>query len=263
MSSSAALEMSAGLALDRLFGLGLSRAEWARIGQASENQYIGVQSGLLDQFSSLFGEADSLILCDFRTVEVLRTVALPPGHVMVVANSRVKHDLVDSDYNVRRQSCERVVAALRAIHPQVTALRDVPGAMLAAARDRLDHQDWRRACHVVGEIERVEAGVKALDAGDVAAFGRLLYASHESSRRNFENSCPELDALVELSTAIPGCRGARLSGGGFGGITIHLVEAAAAEDFCGRLRAAYEINLGKPCDTIVCGLGPGAESETA
>jgi galactokinase len=259
MSSSAALEMSAGLALDRLFGLGLPREDWARIGQASENKYIGVQSGLLDQFSSLFGQQDSLILCDFRTVKVLRTVKLPPGFVFVVANSRVKHDLVDSDYNVRRQSCERAVAVLQEVHPEVKALRDVSSAMLAAARDRLDLQDCRRARHVVEEIERVEAGVKALDAGDVATFGKLLYASHASSRKNFENSCLELDALVELSTAIPGCCGARLSGGGFGGISIHLVEAALADDFCGRLRAAYEINLGKPCDTIVCGLGPGAE----
>jgi len=260
MSSSAALEMSFGLALDRLFGLNLSRPDWARIGQASENRYIGVQSGLLDQFSSLFGQRDSLILCDFRTVEVLRTVQVPPGYVFVVANSRVKHDLVDSDYNVRRQSCERAAAVLGRLHPQVKALRDVSSAMLAAARDQLDHQDFLRARHVVEENERVMAGVQALDAGDVAAFGKLLYASHESSRFNFENSCPELDGLVELSTSIPGCRGARLSGGGFGGITIHLVEEAAAESFCGRLRAAYEINFGKSCDTLVCGLGAGAES---
>ena len=219
---------------------------------------MGLKSGLLDQFSSLYGKKDNLILCDFRTVEVLKTVSMPAGWCMVVANTMVKHNLVESDYNQRRQSCENALAAIQKTHPEVKALRDVDSAMLDACKGDMDLTDWKRAKHVVGEDERVMEGVRLLEAGDVRGFGKLLFESHESSRIMFENSCKELDALVEIAKSIPGCAGARLSGGGFGGISIHLVEADKAADYCERLKIAYGIMTGKVVETLVCGIGDGA-----
>jgi galactokinase len=258
MSSSAALEVSAGLAFSVAFDIDLPKEEWAKIGQGVENNYMGLQSGLLDQFSSLFGQEDALIYCDFRTVEVLRTVDLPHGYVLVVVNSMIKHDLVDSDYNQRREACEQVVAKLQAKYPEVKALRDVTPEMLDDSKDLVDHIDYLRAKHVVGEIDRVIKGVEALDNKDIDTFGKLLIESHESSKVNFENSCPELDYLVELSESIPGCIGSRLSGGGFGGISVHLVKEEDAENYCDRMRTAFKQQTGVDPQTIICTVGAGA-----
>ncbi len=258
MSSSAALEVAFSFAFSRLFDIEMAPAEWARVGQGVENYYLGLKSGLLDQFSSIFGRKNALILSDFRSVEVRRTVALPPGYAVVVVNSMVKHNLVDSEYNVRRQDCESATAKLAEIYPGVQALRDVGVEQLEAAKDRLELREYRRAAHVVGENDRVLRGVEALDRGDVAAFGALLFASHESSRVNFENSTPELDYLVELAHTIPGCLGARLSGGGFGGITIHLVEEARAREYAERVGAAYRLHTGRTPEVIHCAIGNGA-----
>lgn len=260
MSSSAALEIAAGFAFGELFNIEMPKAEWARAGQGVENNYIGVKTGLLDQFSSVFGRKNSLILCDFRTVEVLKNVALPQGYVLIVANTMVKHDLVTSDYNLRRESCERTVEALKKKYPAIKALRDVSPEMLEAGKSLAAHQDYLRALHVVGENDRVLKGVAALEKNDIKAFGKLLFESHKSSRVNFENSCPELDSLVELAPAIGSC-GSRLSGGGFGGITIHLVQETEAELYCDRLKAAYKLQTGKAAETIICSIGDGASVE--
>ncbi|MBR2427927.1 MAG: galactokinase [Lentisphaeria bacterium] len=258
MSSSAALEMAFAYALKEINGIDLSLPDWARVGQGVENNFMGLKSGLLDQFSSLYGQANALIHCDFRTVEVLQTVSMPAGWKLVVANTLVKHNLVESDYNLRRQSCEKACAAIQKTNPEVKALRDVSPALLEACRNAMDPVDYSRALHVVGEDDRVMRGVDLLKAGDVESFGKLLFESHESSRFNFENSCPELDALVELAHTIPGCAGARLSGGGFGGISIHLVKEDMAEQYCERLKTAYESMTGKTIDTIICSIGDGA-----
>ena len=258
MSSSAALEMAFCFALKEIYKIDLSLPDWARVGQSVENRYLGLNSGLLDQFSSLYGKKDYLILCDFRTVEVIKTVTMPAGWSMIVANTLVKHNLVESDYNLRRKSCENALAAIQTRHPEVKALRDVSMKMLQAAKDTMDLTDYRRACHVAGEDERVMAGVELLEKGDVKGFGKLLFESHESSMENFENSCPELDALVSIARTLPGCAGARLSGGGFGGISIHLVENEHAADYCEKLKTAYKLLTGKDAETLVCSIGDGA-----
>ncbi len=260
MSSSAALEVAFLYALKELFDLSFAPGEWARIGQGVENNYMGLKSGLLDQFSSIFGKKDSLILCDFRTVEVLENVPMTAGYKIVVVNTLVKHNLVESDYNQRRTSCENACRIITALHPEVKALRDVSGSLLESCKDRLDAVDYRRALHIVEENERVKMAVDFLKKGDMEGFGKLLFASHESSKNNFENSCPELDALVEIARTLPGCLGARLSGGGFGGITIHLVKEEAADEYCKRIKTAYKMMTGKECDTVICSIGNGAES---
>ncbi len=261
MSSSAALEIAAGFAFAAAFNIDLPKADWARVGQGVENNYMGLKSGLLDQFSSIFGKKDSMILSDFRTVEVLRTVTLPAGYSIVVVNSMVKHNLVDSEYNVRRQDCEAAAEKLAVKYPGVKTLRDVSLEQLDAARPGLTEREYRRALHVVGECTRVMDGVKFLEANDVAGFGRLWFESHESSRVNFENSTEELDYLVELAKSVPGCLGARLSGGGFGGITIHLVKSDGAEEYAKRVCAGYKARTGVNAEYIVCAIGDGAGSE--
>ena len=262
MSSSAALEISAALAIGAAFDIGMAPEEWARLGQLVENDYLGLQTGLLDQFSSIFGRENAMILSDFRTQSVVRTVALPPGYSIVVVNSMKKHNLVSSDYNARRRDCESAVGRLAKLFDNVKALRDVSYDELGAARSQLNWKEYRRALHVVGECARVEAGVRLLDEGDIAGFGRLWFDSHESSRLNFENSTPELDYLVELAKSIPGCLGARLSGGGFGGITVHLVESAGAAEYAERVAAAYRKRTGIEPERLICSIGKGAEAFT-
>ena len=258
MSSSAALETAAGLALGKAFDFELSRAEWARAGQGVENNFLGLKSGLLDQFSSIFGQKDAIIMSDFRTVEVIDTLPLRPGYVFVVINSMKKHNLVDSDYNVRRESCESAAKKLAAIYPQVKTLRDVTPNMLEDAADKLSILELSRARHVINECFRVKQAAEILRNGNMEKFGQLLYDSHESSRVNFENSTPELDYLVELAKSIPGCIGARLSGGGFGGITIHLVQAGEAENYCRRVCTAYKAQTGIDAEHFICSIGDGA-----
>ena len=261
MSSSAALETAFCYALKKVYSIELPKADWARVGQAVENRYLGLKTGLLDQFSSIFGKKDSLILCDFRKVEVLDTVPLPAGYGFLVANTLVKHNLEESDYNRRRESCEKARDVIAAKESGVKMLRDVDHAMLERYKPQMDIIDYRRALHVVGEDERVMQGVEALRAGNVKAFGELLFQSHESSRLNFENSCPELDALVEIAHTMPECLGARLSGGGFGGITIHLIKLADAETYRTRLETAYRAMTGKEIKTILCAIGDGASAK--
>jgi len=258
MSSSAALEISGALAIGGAFGFNCSVGDWARIGRAVENDYFGLKSGLLDQLSSLCGEENRILLSDFRSEEVVRTVPMPEDYRIVVVNSMQKHKLVSSEYNVRRQDCEHAAQVLAGLIDGVKTLRDVSIEELGAARSYLDWREFRRAQHVVGECHRVMAGVRMLEEGDVASFGSLWFDSHESSRMNFENSTPNLDYLVSLAKSLPGAVGARLSGGGFGGITVHLVEAQAAEEYCSRISAGYKKHTRLEPDTLILSPGAGA-----
>ncbi|MCX6559986.1 MAG: galactokinase [Candidatus Aminicenantes bacterium] len=240
LSSSAALEIACGLAVAAFHGLQPDLIDLARIGQKAEHEYAGVKCGLLDQISSLFGRENSLVFTDFRSLEV-RTVGLPPGTAFLIANTAVKHALVDSEYNERRQRCEQAAAYFtRVLGPRVKALRDVTWNDLEAHRGPLDPAVWRRAAHPVGENERVLKGVAMLEAGDAAGFGRLMFESHKSSMIYFENSCPELDTLVETARTTPGVLGARLSGGGFGGSVVAFIEAGREEAIGRALAEAYE-----------------------
>ncbi|MBP5299814.1 MAG: galactokinase [Victivallales bacterium] len=232
MSSSAALEMCMVLILDRFADARMDWLEMAKTGQACENNYVGAHTGLLDQFSSLKGKEGQLIHSDFRSFEVTN-VPMPAGTVFVVANSMVKHNLTN-EYNERREACEIAARTLG-----VKALRDVSPELLESHRGDLPEVVYRRASHVVGEIARVAQGRQALAEGRLEIFGQLMTESHESSRHNFENSCPEIDTLVEIGRTLPGFLGARISGGGFGGISVHLVREEAAQAYCEQLGAEY------------------------
>lgn len=256
MSSSAALEISAAYGLGELAGVELPWVEWAKIGQACENNCVGARTGLLDQFSSIKGAENQLVYSDFRSLEVAN-IPLPAGTALVVANSMVKHDLT-TEYNDRRDNCEDAAAVLAKLIPGVKTLRDVSMAQLEAHKEAMHILSYRRAKHVIGEDERVWAGIKCLEKGDIGGFGKLMFDSQNSSREHFENSCPELDQLVEIGKSLPGALGARLSGGGFGGITVHLVEDDEAEQYAARLKAAYMNLTGKDPQPMICVAGEGA-----
>jgi len=258
LSSSAALEMCACLAFAELAGITLGKVEMAKIGQAAEHKYAGVKCGLLDQLSSVCGVEGCLVWSDFRSLEV-ETVGISPDTCFLLCNTHAKHALVDGAYNERREACERGAAYFASVLPhKVTALRDVTLAELEAHRAGLDDVTARRCAHPIGEDERVLAGVDLLRKGDVEGFGALMFASHDSSRHNFENSCPELDTLVDTAHNIPGVLGARLSGGGFGGSVIALVRTRDVEAAAAAFRNAYEKTYGVPCDTRVIQCSAGA-----
>lgn len=223
LSSSAALEVATALFLQEALGFSLEKMDLARMAQAAEHEFVGVKCGLLDQIASLYGQKDTVTFIDCRSYEV-QNIPVPASINFVIANSGAKHALVTGEYNERRESCEAAARALGA-----PFLRDVSTALLREKASLLTPLQEKRARHVVGENERVLTGVEALNHGAAVVFGDLMYASHESSRLNFENSCPELDALVERAKQAA-VWGARLSGGGFGGATINLVAADRLTD---------------------------------
>lgn len=250
LSSSAALEVAAGLALAALNRIEVPRLDLAKIGQAAEHEYAGVKCGLLDQITSLFGRENALVLTDFRT---LRTETAPLGGDLcfLVCNTRVKHSHVNSEYNKRRARCEEAARFFASALPHpVAALRDVSWEEWKALSGRMDPVAARRASHVISENTRVLRGRDFLARGCVRDFGRLMFESHESSRVNFENSCAELDLLVSAAREIPAALGARLSGGGFGGSAVVLVRPADAETASRELSARYEKAFGHPCETL-------------
>ncbi|MBC8330320.1 MAG: galactokinase [Planctomycetes bacterium] len=259
MSSSAALEISVLLALVDCLGLDFPPEQLARFGQEAESRAVGARTGLLDQLSSLCGRAGHLLQTEFRGLEQ-RHCPLPAEFAFVVADSGVKHDLA-AEYNERRASCERAVEMLALVEPGLRSLRDADRSMLERHAGVLEPLALKRAWHVVGENARVREAVVRLRSGDAPGFGRLLSESHRSSQRYFENSCPELDALVELAEADPRCFGARLSGGGFGGVTVHLVEQGVAAAYAAELAERAEPALGKRPWTTVCPVGDGARLE--
>ena len=231
LSSSAALEVATACLLMKLFSLEIEPMRLAKICRRAENDFVGVKSGLLDQVSSIFGRRENAVYLDCRSEQV-ENIPLPGGTALLVFHCGVEHRLVGGEYNERREQCFAAAEALG-----VRALRDVSGAQLEAARGRLDQIIYRRAAHIVGEDERVFAGIECLRRGDGRAFGELMFASHESSRVNFENSTPELDLLVELARDENGVLGSRLTGGGFGGATISLVERDKVAEIARRLEA--------------------------
>ena len=228
------------------------RLALAKLCQAAENEFVGVKCGLLDQMSSLFGRAEHALELDFQSLEV-SYAPLPAGIAVVVCNSGVKHELVGGEYNELRACCE---AAARQL--EVPLLRQATPDMLAAGRSRLSQREFQCASHIIGENTRVESGVRALRAGDFAAFGRLMFQSHASSRDDFHNSTAELDLLVEIARAHPACLGARLTGGGFGGATINLVRREGLAGFNEHMAREYPLRGGPALVPLVCRVADGA-----
>jgi len=235
LSSSAAIELATAWALAGGDRPSLDPMTLARTAQRAENEYVGVMCGLMDQFAVTLGQAGHALHLDCRTLD-WHAVPLPTEIELLVCHSGSPRRLEASAYNARRAECARAVAALAAREPGVGALRDVDVAMLERNRDRIDEIAYARALHVVTENDRVAATERALGEGDLEAIGRLFAASHASLRDRFAVSSDALDALIEIAVATPGVIAARLTGAGFGGCTINLVERGRAEE----LRAAVD-----------------------
>lgn len=226
LSSSAALESCFAFAINDLFNGGaIEKYELARIGQSTEHNYCGVNCGIMDQFASVFGRKGNLMRLDCRSGEFEYFPFNPEGYQLVLVDSRVKHELADSPYNKRRQSCERVAARLG-----VDTLRDADMAMLDAARADISDEDYRRARYVIGEKQRVLDVCDALNAGDYETVGERMYETHRGLRDDYEVSCEELDFLNDLARRC-GVTGSRIMGGGFGGCTINLVRKELRDKF--------------------------------
>jgi galactokinase len=230
--------------------------EIARMCQEAENRYVGVNCGLMDQFASAHGVEGHALYFDTRSLD-WRPIPLPAGKVIVIADSKVRRSLANSAYNERRASCEEAVRLLQTKLPGIKALRDVTPAQFNAHAATLPTVVRMRARHVVEECARVDEAVVLLEAGDAAGFGKLMFAGHASLRDLYEVSVTELDILVETAASLPGCLGARLTGAGFGGCTVNLVEETQADTFIQQLKEKYLQATGKAADVYLCRASQG------
>ena len=239
VSSSAALEVACALVMAGLAGCTVDAEALALLCQRAENDYVGMRCGIMDQFASVFARAGHAMWLDCRSRERRLVPMNSDDARFVVCDTNTPRELVGSAYNERRESCERAAEILG-----VDALRDVDEEALAAGAELLSETQRRRARHVVGENARVNAGVEALQAGDMDTLGELLNASHASLRDDYEVSCPELEAMRTAALGSPGCFGARLMGAGFGGCVLALVEAGLVDDFAARVGQQYQAETG-------------------
>ncbi len=258
LSSSAAIEVAVGLALVSVSGLAVDRAELAQLCQKAENEFVGARVGIMDQFVSCHGRASHALMLDCRSLEY-ELVKLPANVQLVMCNTMVKHELASGEYNARRAECEEGVRNLRTAFPEVRALRDVTLAQLEAHRQKLTPKVFARCRHVITENERVKSAVKTLHRGDSKALGALLQDSHRSLRDDYEVSCKELDLMVEIAMAQPGLIGARMTGGGFGGCTVNLVESAAVSNFKQDVAEEYSSKTGLTPEIYVSPASEGAQ----
>ncbi len=258
LSSSAALEISVGLALARVSGREVDGVTLALAGQQAEHTYVGTLCGIMDQFVAALARAHHALLIDCRSLEAEPVPLDTTEAAFVVADTRVKHELSSSEYNVRRAECARGVELLQAHLPDITQLRDVSVEDFERHKDTLPDPLRRRCRHIVTENERTLSAARALGAGDLASMGRLMYASHYSLRDDYEVSSPELDVLVELARDLPGVLGARMTGGGFGGSTVSLVRRESLGEFGRALAEGYERATGRRPAILVSEAGAGA-----
>lgn len=258
MSSSAALESCFAFALNDLFaGGGIAPMELARVGQRTEHKYVGCNCGIMDQFASVHGKKGSLMRLDCRSGEFEYFPWAPKGYQLVLVNSCVKHELVGSPYNERREACEQAAAIIAKRYPDVQTLRDATMEMLEAVKAELTEEQYKRAQYVIGEMERVLAVCDALKAGDYERVGTMMYATHEGLSKAYEVSCEELDFLVDVARE-EGVTGSRIMGGGFGGCTINLVADELVEHFKATTLSKFEAKYGKKPVIIDVVIGDGS-----
>jgi galactokinase len=258
LSSSAALEMCTGLALSKLYDIEVDKQTMAKIGQKAEHNFAGVMCGLLDQFSSIYAQENSLVMSDFRSLEV-QSVPLGNNTAFLMCNTKASHALVDGEYNERRQKCEEAAEFFKEkLDHEVKALRDVSWAEWEKYSGEMDETAAKRSAHPIGEDERVIKGKELLENHKLEEFGKLMFDSHESSVKYFENSCPELDTIVNACKEIPEVLGARLSGGGFGGSVVALINPENAEKVEQAINEIYNKKYGHPCDIRIIKPSSGA-----
>ncbi|MFT4153847.1 galactokinase [Parafilimonas sp.] len=257
MASSAAIECATVFALSGLFDLGISRVDMVKIAHKAEQEFVGLQCGIMDMFSSMFGKKDHVICLDCRSCEYEYFPFKQDGVKIVLLNSSIRHSLAFSEYNNRRKECEEGVALIQQHHPQVQSLRDVNIEMLDK---HVAHNKtvYNRCRFVVEENGRLLAGCVDLQKNDIHAFGKKMYATHKGLSKLFEVSCAELDILVELVKNNPGVIGTRMMGGGFGGCTINIVKEDSVEELIYDVRASYREKTGLNLSAYMASIEDGA-----
>ncbi len=256
VSSSAAFEVAFATLWNTVDSLGLSPIRLAQLAQQSENEYVGLNCGIMDQLASACGKHGHCLLVDTRSLEV-RPVRIPPDLAIVVCDTGKARGLTESAYNERWQQCREAAAALG-----VPALRDADEGLLERHKVSMGDVVYRRARHVITENERVGRFVEALECSDRARVGMLMAASHASLRDDYEVSCPELDAMVAAAKVAPGCVGVRMTGAGFGGCCVALVDQNATEPFVETTQTGYSSRFNLQAKFLVCGASEGAKAQT-
>ena len=257
LSSSASLEVVTGFMLRDLFGFDVTNVELARIGQYSENNFNGMNCGIMDQFASAMGKKDNAIFLDTADLSYEYAPINLAGAKIVVTNSKVKHSLVNSEYNTRRSECETALAELQAV-TDIKGLGDLTEEEFEALKSAIkDETRVKRAKHAVYENRRTIRAVEALKNNDLETFGKLMNASHVSLRDDYAVSCSEIDVLVDAAWKVEGVIGSRITGGGFGGCTVSIVKDEAIEAFKEQVGKAYQEQVGKTPEFYVVEIGNG------
>lgn len=262
LSSSAALETAIGFALSNLSGQPIDRTTLAKIGQQTEHEYVGANVGIMDQFVSAHAEINHALFLDCRSLKYENVPLETKSAAIVICDTNVKHELASSEYNTRRRECEQAVEKLKEFLPQITSLRDVNSEDFYKYGEYLPENLRRRARHVVTENVRVVKASGALKNNDPESFGELMWQSHESLRDDYEVSCKELDLLVEIARNSDGVLGARMTGGGFGGSTVNLVERDHLESFKEKISREYQLKTGIEPTILISEAGGGASEIT-
>lgn len=258
LSSSASLEVLTGLMLRDMFGFDVSMTDIALIGQYSENNFNGCNCGIMDQFASAMGKKDHAIFLDTNTLKYEYAPVVLEDAKIVIINSKVKHSLVDSAYNDRRNECETALKELQTV-VDIKTLGDLTEEEYEAHKDAIQSEiRQKRAKHAVYENQRAIRAVEALKANDVETFGKLMNASHVSLRDDYEVSCEEIDILVDLAWKTEGVIGSRITGGGFGGCTVSIVKNEAVDGFIANIGAKYREKVGHEVEFYVVDIGEGA-----
>jgi len=263
LSSSAAIEVATALALLSLSDKKLPLPAVAKLCQRAENEFVGARVGIMDQFVSCLGKQGHALLLDCRSLD-FELVPIPNQVKLVICNTMVKHALSGGEYNQRREECERGVQILSRSYPGIKALRDVSPDQLSSCKQALPAIVYNRCLHVVEENQRVKDTVQYLRSGNLAAVGELMRQSHQSLRDLYEVSCKELDIMVSRAEELPGYYGGRMTGGGFGGCTVNLVDSGQAAVFAQEIAERYRRETGILAETYVCfpANGAGVEQTT-
>jgi galactokinase len=243
LSSSASLEVATALATIALAGERMERRDVALLAQRAESDFVGARVGIMDQFAVLHGRAGHAVFLDTRSLE-FELVPIPAQAAVVICNTMVRHSIASGEYNTRRAQCEEAVRILQARGLAIQSLRDLSMDDLQRYAGALSPEVFARARHVVTENGRVTQAVQALRSGNLATMGRLMRESHDSLRDDYEVSCVELDVMVAIARSFEGTHGARMTGGGFGGCTVNLVERAQSDEFAIYMKEAYRKETG-------------------
>lgn len=255
LSSSAALENSIVFGLNKLFNLNLTKHEMISISQKAEHNYVGVRCGIMDQYASMFGKENHALLLDCRTQEAIPYQLNFKEYGIMLINTNVSHNLVDAEYNDRRNVCEKVAKLL-----QVDFLRDATEDTLKQIEFKISPIEYQKALYIIQENKRVLEAAKMIETQNIEGLGRLLYEAHHGAQHQFKISCPELDFLVEQAQKHPNVVGARMMGGGFGGCTINIVEQTAMQSYGDEISERYYKKYGKQCSIYFVKLSQGTHS---